>query len=61
MKFHYFLDVVLHLLQSEVLEKELLLLFIRQMNHIKKVVLVFLNVFVKRAYHFARRTGCNCI
>ena len=31
------------------------------MNHIEEVVLVLLNVLVQRAYHFARRTGCNCI
>ena len=43
------------------LEKELLLLFIRQMNHIKEVVLVLLDIFVQRAYHLAWRTGCNRI
>ena len=52
---------IVHLLQIKVFEKELLLLFIRQMNHIKEVVLVLLDVFVQRAYDFARRTGRDCI
>lgn len=50
-----------HLFQTEVLEKELLLLFIRQMNHIEEVVLVLFNILVQRAYHLARRTGRDCI
>jgi hypothetical protein len=48
-------------LQTEVLEKELLLLFIRKMHHIEEVVLVLLDVLVQRAYDFARRTSSNCI
>ena len=43
------------------LKKELLLLFIRKMHHIEEVVLVLFDVLVQRAYHFARRAGCNCI
>lgn len=52
---------IFYSLQTKVLEKELLLFFIRQMNHIKKVVLVLFDVLVQRAYNLAWRTGCNCI
>jgi len=54
-------SLIFHLLQTEVLEKEFLLFFIRQMNHIDEVVLVLLDILVQRAYHLARRTGCDCI
>jgi len=52
---------IFYSLQTKVLEKELLLLFIRKMHHIEEVVLVLLDVLVQRAYDFARRTSSNCI
>jgi hypothetical protein len=56
-----FLGRSFYSLQTEMLKKEFLLLFIWQMNHIKEVVLVLLNVLVQCAYNLAWRTGSNCI